>query len=125
MGPGTIALVPGLSCTQAPLVYLWEPGTGVPGLDPQTRQEGRLSLECGWNWVWFLLSAESTKGLEERRPSDVTLYGEGLPVRHYECIRLAQGKLGIQYPLQKGMPRKGSSPLDILLAWRTPGFYAP
>lgn len=61
-----------LLSTQAQLLYHWKLGMGVPGPcfpsgRPQARQE-----EEGREWRGesrLILSADSTEGLEERRPS--------------------------------------------------------
>lgn len=67
--------------------YHWELGTGTGGfplpLGMSLGQAGRGRLGLGWwqNPVWFSISAESRKGLEERRPSsgDLGVPPEGDP----------------------------------------------
>lgn len=101
------------------------------------------------NPVWFHVSAESTEGLEERRPSPgdlgTILYNEPpspfpphrlslmeedspclsklfyvmVDVNEYTLLRVNQDSF-LFIPWE-GVPRKGN--LFSPLAWRTPGFY--
>jgi hypothetical protein len=126
-GAGMDAVVLNLLCIQTPLGTVrgserWSTGLPFPYFPGRNRM---ADSRTGWNPVSFWVSAESTEGLEKRRlsPGDLgmALYHKGLHSTPWwslinffiyvgcKCIHLTQGKPGIKYLLQEGMPRKGCS----------------
>ena len=109
-------------------------GTGVLGSMFLVREailkaESRgLSKGQWWNLVWFQVKAQSTEGLEERRPSLGDLGTKACPIAFIDegdgsCLStpfslmadanvFIQGGSGIKYLLQEGMARWGADWLN-------------